>query len=96
MFEYDGVTGYFYLCETIAGEASKILAAIHVFTGEPGFEEEDISIRWDATQSKVGLFVRGEVWAVFDLETGAGHGGAYSCGGLSSVPPEIQRAFELS
>jgi hypothetical protein len=70
VFEYDGETGYFYLYATKCKE-NEVLGAICVVIGVPDFGEIDVAIRWNAEQSKVGLFIRGRLWAAFDGVTGA-------------------------
>jgi hypothetical protein len=87
VFEYDGDTGYFYLYETGGGEAHRILDSIHVVSGEPDFGEADISIRWDQNEQKVGLFIRGTLWAVFDHQQRAKYGGGYKAELTPVLPP---------
>ena len=70
IFEHDGDTGYFYLCETKVGKQLKVVAAIRVVIGESDFRERDITVQWDAKENKVGLFIRGQLWAAFDTTTG--------------------------
>jgi hypothetical protein len=63
VFEFDGETGYFYL-HKISGEPDrKIISAIHIISGAPDFNEDDITIRLSADERMVGLFVRSELWA---------------------------------
>ena len=94
VFEHDGESGYFYLYETPGDQGQKVRAAIRVMTGAPDFDSGDITIRWNAVENKVGLFIRSQLWAVFDAETGAKYGGNYRSGTRSDVPPGIIRAFE--
>jgi hypothetical protein len=86
VFEYDGNTGYFYLYETGGEEDRKILDSIRIISGEPDFGEEDVAIIWDQGEQKVGLFIRGQLWAVFDRQQRAKYGGSYKPG-LTPVLP---------
>jgi hypothetical protein len=94
VFEFDGETGYFYLYETKANEAEKVIAAIRVITGSPDFEEEDISIVWDSLERTVGLFIRARLWAAFDGQTRAEYGGNYRANAQPSIPTNVVQAFE--
>ena len=94
VFEYDGETGYFYLYKPQHEENRKVVGAIQVLSGPPDFGEKDIVIRWDATESKVGLFIRGRLWAAFDSVTGHKYGGGYRATGKPAIPVEVADAFE--
>jgi len=94
VFEYDGDTAYFYLYSMKGEEGQKVVAAIHVLSGTPDFEEKDVAIRWDAKGKIVGLFIRGQLWAAFDGGTCMNYGGDY-CSDLSpQIPLEITQAFK--
>ena len=94
VFEHDGDTGYFYLYEIKGEEMRKILAAIRAVVGTPAFEKQDVAIRWDASESKVGLFICGQLCAAFDGETGAKYGGDYHGSVQADIPAEVVDAFE--
>ena len=94
VFEYDGDTGYFYLYDTRNEENRKIVAAIRVLVGTPDFEEQDVAICWDSTESKVGLFIHEQLWAVFDCRTGAEYGGDYHASSQPEIPMEITNSFK--
>ncbi len=94
VFEFDGETAYFYLYRV--GEEQKVLDAIHVLSAKPDFGKEDIAIRWTLIEDKVGLFIRGELWAVFDTHNKTKYGGNYRKDLTSTVPPVVSRAFSLS
>jgi hypothetical protein len=94
VFEYDGEVGYFYLYQIKGEQDRKVVGAIRVLTGPPDFDERDVSIRWDATENKVGLFVKGQLCAAFDGRTGSKYGGNYLIGVQGNIPPEIIYAFE--
>lgn len=93
VFEYDGETGYFYLYQTTGSEGQKVLDSIHILSAEPDFTENDLAVRWDLKEKRVGLFIRGQLWAVFDGRRRAKHGGNYRAGVLPALPPEIIRSF---
>lgn len=93
VFEYDGETGCFYLYETKGDEGRKVVGSIHVLSGEPDFAEADVSVRWEPAENKVGLFIRGVLWAVFDSHR-MKYGGNYKAGSSPSVPSETARAFD--
>lgn len=94
VFEYDGETGYFYLYEVTGGAGKKVLDAIRVVSGQADFEESDLSVRWNASEDKVGLFIHGALWAMFDARLRQKHGGGYKVGGTPSLPPELAASFE--
>lgn len=94
VFEYDGETGYFYLYETEGGGGHKVLASIHVLTGEPDFSEEDVTIQWDSANLRVGLLIRDVLWAVFD-EGGTQYGGSYSPSATPRLPSEARSWFGI-
>jgi hypothetical protein len=96
VFEYDGETGYFYLYEVGSPAGQKVVDSIHIFTGEPDFEEADVEIRWDAHEEKVGLFIRGTLWALFDPRRGEKHGGNYQAATTfpaPSIPADVTHGF---
>jgi hypothetical protein len=94
VFECDGETGYFYLYEERANEGQKVAGAIHVLTGSPDFGQEDVSVVWDTSERFVGLFIRRQLWAVFEGQNRAKHGGDYLADSEPLIPKEIVRAFE--
>lgn len=93
VFEYDGETGYFYLYATGGGAGQKVLDSIHILSGELNFMESEISVRWDAKDEKVGLFIKGVLWAIFDSRRGAKYGGNYKAGGTPSMPSGMECGF---
>jgi hypothetical protein len=97
VFEYDGDTGYFYLYSTPHSAAGqKVLGSIYIISGTPDFSEEDLHIRWDRNERRVGLFIRGELWAVFDSEDRSKLGGNYRPGILSQITPDTASYFSNS
>jgi hypothetical protein len=94
VFEYDGETGYFYLYDTEGVEGHKVLGSVHVLSGEPDFTEEDVAIQWDAAEQRVGLFIRGALWAVF-AEDRTRHGGGYGAGATPQLPEDASTWFGI-
>ena len=96
VFEHDGDTGYFYLYKTGGEAGHRILDYIRIISGNPDFGEEDLSIRWDQGEQKVGLFIRGELWAVFDHQQRARYGGDYKPGLRPLLPPQATSGLVAS
>ena len=90
VFEHDGDTGYFYLYRA---EPRKVLAAIHILSGHADFGAPDVHVRWTEDGSKVGLFIRGIVWAVFDGARLTSFGGNYRPAGSPSIPRAALEGF---
>jgi hypothetical protein len=78
VFEYDGKTSYFYLYTHNEVTGHKVIDAIHIFSGTIDFVESDICVQWQQHDKRVGLFLEGVLWAVFNLTTGNKYGGDYS------------------
>ncbi len=89
VFEYDGEVGYFYLYET----DKKIIDAIHIVTGHNDFNESEISIRWNADEDMVALYIRSRIWAIFDTLCKQKHGGNYRNAAAPTVPDAVIRRF---
>jgi hypothetical protein len=94
VFESDDETSYFYLYQSNESDGQKVLDSMHVFSGEPDFIEADISIRWDTSDQKVGLFIRGVMWAVFDVAGQTKLGGNYGHSKNPSLPPHAHIGFD--
>lgn len=56
-------------------------------------EEHDVEIRWSASEQEVGLFIRGELWAVFDVAAQTKHGGDYRPGTHPEPPAAASVGF---
>lgn len=96
VFEYDGDTGYFYLCATDSSSGNRVLDAIHIVSGSLDFGQDDISVRWDRNEQRAGLFIRGTLWAVFDSMDRSKLGGDYRASTGSQVSAEVASHFERS
>jgi hypothetical protein len=94
VFECDDETGYFYLYD-MRGEQPKILSAHHILNGPPDFEQDDISVRWNKTESHVGLLIKNRLWAVCEVETGVCFVGRYRAGNNSNIPEDVVESFKL-
>jgi hypothetical protein len=95
VFESDGEVAYFYLYNTTHPEGHKVLGAIRVLSGNPDFKENEIAICWDKAEKKVGLRIRGQLWAAFDADTRAAYGGNYQVGSKPDIPPAIAAYFRI-
>jgi hypothetical protein len=84
VFECDDDVGYFYLYQVLPN--SKVLDAIHVTSGKPEIDSSDTRVSWNSECTKVGLFIRGVLWAVFDIKNHAKFGGDYTNNGTPSIP----------
>jgi hypothetical protein len=93
VFEFDGETSYFYLYRTGEFQGQKILESIRICAREPDFTEEDVSVRWDAHEEKVGLYIRESLWAVFDTVNHASFGGNYETNGKPILPAQATAGF---
>lgn len=96
VFEHDGAAGHFYLYDPAARAGAGVLDSLHVVSGACELEEADVEVRWDATESIVGLLIRGHVWAVFDCRTGAKLGGDFVAGASPNLPAGILAALSRS
>jgi hypothetical protein len=96
VFEYDGDTGYFYLYSPGAGSSPKVLGAIRIVSGEASFKLSDLVIRWNLDETRVGLFISGQLCAVFDVQTRVKYGGDYRKDVQPQISLEILRDFQSS
>lgn len=93
VFEYDGETGYFYLYETGGAQGHTVSGAIRILVGDPDFDETHVSVRWDASEMNVGLFIRDELYAAFDGDGRIGYGGEYHTNTRLQIPPVVRSSF---
>jgi hypothetical protein len=94
VFEHDGATGYFYLYHANEKTNRKVVASIQIFPGSTDLTEREISIRWSSAENAVGLFIRGQLWAAFDLRSGAKYGGNYRPSAQPEIPIEVSETFK--
>lgn len=93
VFEYDDDTGYFYLYDMRKPLGEKILDSIWILNYNTDLRASEIAVRWNADESHVGLFVRGELWAVFDLVARKKFGGQYQKGVRPQIPRRLGKLF---
>lgn len=86
VFEHDGETAYFYLYRLSDGRPERVVDSLHVFSGATDLRDADVTVRWDRCGSKVGLFLRGVLWAVFNPSHGTKFGGGYGATRSPSIP----------
>jgi hypothetical protein len=89
VFEFDGVTSYFYLYRVDENEEEKILDAIKISVDAPDYTDADVEIQWFDNERLVCLKIREEIWAAFDCDSSQKFGGDYIAGTSPHLPPEI-------
>lgn len=93
VFEYDGETGFFYLCRA-GSSGNKVLKAVRVVVGPPGFTQGEVTVKWGSDLNTVGLLIRGQLWAAFDVAMGETYGGDYQPGAAPMILREVRAKFE--
>lgn len=88
VFEYDGDTAYFYLYDMRQKDQHKIIGAIHIFSGTTDLKDSDVIVQWDKGEQRVGLFLRGVQWAVFNVASKRKCGGNYKTKDRPEIPKE--------
>jgi hypothetical protein len=89
VFEHDGEVGYFYLYRLPNGDnGGKIDGAIQVVKGKLTIKPSDIEVRWSSEQDRVGLFIANNLWALFNVQSGAAYGQTHSKALTSNVPED--------
>lgn len=68
VFEYDGETSYFYLYSLDNPDGEKIVGAIGLSHEITKDSEADLSVRWNKQETKVGVFLRDNLLALFNLD----------------------------
>jgi hypothetical protein len=89
VFEFDGDTGYFYLCRVAPSGEPHILEAIPVSFGEPDYTQDDVVVRWSGDELVVSVMIGGEVRAAFDCDTRANFGGIDKTGAQRPLTAEL-------
>lgn len=87
VFEYEGDTAYFYLYD-MRKINQPIVDAIHIFSGRTDLNDSDVIVQWDNGEQKVGLFLRGVLWAVFNVASKRKYGGNYKLTNRPEIPKE--------
>ena len=78
VLEADDRGAYFYLYMPHAETGGRIVGAVQVYAGAPNYTASDVVVRWFDKESKVGVFIKGELGAYFDIVAGWGYPGTYS------------------
>lgn len=86
IFELDDDIGYFYLYSTAPNGETKIIDHIFLFNGLKELYDFEVSVKWDQSETKVGLFIRDELWAVFNVTTNKKYGGGYRKEDYPTIP----------
>lgn len=84
VFERLGGTSYFYLYDLRPTDGPEILEALSVTSCSTRWVARHMSVRWSADEKIVGLFIRGELCAAYDLKREEKY-----CDGLRSRAPRI-------
>ncbi len=87
VFEYDGQVGYFYLYA--AGAKRRVLRALHVLSVPCSLGSKRVEVRWGEGETVVGLFIAGQVWAVFDVDAGVEYTGNFQAGVGPALPSRV-------
>jgi hypothetical protein len=89
VFEYYCEVGYFYLYRLPAsGTDGKIDGSIEIVKGKLTFEPDQLELRWSAEQDRVGLFIGGKIWALFNVKSGAVYGQTHTKTLASNIPKD--------
>ncbi|WP_156150679.1 hypothetical protein [Hyphomicrobium sp. 99] len=92
IFEFDSEGGYFYLFDLTKERGRQARGAICVGSRHADFQASDVSVRWNASEEIVGLYVRGNLWAAFD-QHGRKFGGSYAALETPSIPAAVIEQF---
>lgn len=93
IFDYDGEAGgYFYLFDLRQERGKQARAVICVNSSDADFPSSDISVRWNASQEIVGLYIGRKLWAAFD-QHGRKYGGSYEALKMPSIPAAVIEKF---
>lgn len=88
VFEYDGDTAYFYLYKIENESGQKVMSAIQIVFGQSNISQTNVAVRWDASETKVGLFINNQLCAAFD-SSGNKYGGDCRKSMQTQIPPEV-------
>jgi hypothetical protein len=92
-FEVEDGVGWFYLYDDNRAKTQKIATALKVCSPGHGLKGKDIKLVWDKSGVKVGLQLRGSVWAVFDAKTRKSYCSHYTPHGKPSLPLGAVKGF---
>jgi hypothetical protein len=94
VFEFADGVGYFYLYDHKRPDGEKVVDSILILRDDPDFRNDEVKVRWNRLQNKVGLSIRGAIWALFDIATGEKYGGNYRARTTASLPPNMINEFD--
>ncbi len=89
VFEYDGDSAYFYLYKIDLPDNKKIVGAISIALDSLDVSENDVVLQWDSLERYVSLWLKGDLWGVFDVKSYKSFGGKYLNGSLVGIPDEL-------
>jgi hypothetical protein len=93
VFETEDGVGFFYLYDDRRKVGAKIVAALRVCDQGHGLSDVEIDLVWDSSDTKVGLEIRGELWAVFNTKTMKGFHTPYRRGKAPQLGKEVLKGF---
>ncbi|HEX7900377.1 MAG TPA: hypothetical protein VF950_21595 [Planctomycetota bacterium] len=91
--EEEGGVVWFYLFDDHREESKKIVTALKVCSRGHGLKSKDFHLVWDKTGTRVGLQIRGELWAVFDTKKLKSRYSSYEPDGAPDLPPGAVKGF---
>jgi len=91
VYEHDTEVGYFYLYDLARAEGRKVINAVQVSVGPFRHAKDDLAIRWSHDNSIVGLFIKEQLIAAFDVKNGEAFGGE----GGAPAPVSIESSFRI-
>lgn len=86
VIEDDGDSVYFYLYELNKDNGNRVIGAIFLFSSLKDIPAADVAITWDPIENKVGAFIKGELWAVFNVAERSQFGGGDGKTGHAIIP----------
>jgi len=92
VFEFDGDVGYFYLYDLSKGKGNQISSSMRIVSGDLDFSEPDVRVSWNKFGNIVGLYIRDQLWAAFNIR-GVKYGGVYSPGGVPMITADLLSSF---
>lgn len=95
VYEQDSESGYFYLYNLRKPEGYKVVAAIHIHSGELAILSGDVRIDWSKKGTAVGLFLKGKLWAAFADTAEYWFIGSEGKNAQSELPFWLRNAFDV-
>jgi hypothetical protein len=95
VYEYADDVAYFYLYHLNSESGSKIKDGVQLFQGENTLVDGDVRVVWNGVEDKVGLEIKGKIWAVFDIGENKKYGGNCDLASTPEIPPLIAAEFKV-